>query len=65
MRLSLEKWVTVVAILRHPDRARRLGEAEKALADPGIPHEAFQEARETITSVLDLASREALDETVR
>lgn len=60
MRLFLEKWATIVAILRHPDRARRLSEAEKALADPGIPHDAFQKARETITSVLDLASREVL-----
>ena len=60
MRLFLEKWATLVAILRHPDRARRLREAENALADPGIPHDAFRKARETITSVLDLASHEVL-----
>lgn len=60
MRLFLEKWATLAAILRHPDRARRLREAENALADPGIQHDAVQKARQAIASVLDLASREAL-----
>ncbi|MET8981786.1 DUF6247 family protein [Streptomyces sp. NPDC004539] len=60
MRLFLEKWATLVAILRHPDRARRLLAAEKALADPSISNDAFRAARETVASVLALASREVL-----
>lgn len=65
MRLFLEKWATLVAILRHPERARRLQEAERALADPGISDEAFRAARETVAGVLDAASREVLGEVAR
>jgi len=60
MRLFLEKWATLVAVLRHPDRARRLLAAENALTDSSISDDAFRAARETVASVLDLASREVL-----
>ena len=65
LRLFLEKWATLVAILRNPERARRLQEAERALADPGISDEAFRAARETVAGVLDAASREVLGEVAR
>ncbi|KUF17655.1 DUF6247 family protein [Streptomyces silvensis] len=65
MRLFLEKWATVVAILRYPDRARRLHAAEQELADVTISEDAFRQARTAIREVLDAASREVLPDTHR
>ncbi|MGW3571947.1 DUF6247 family protein [Streptomyces sp. NPDC000941] len=59
MRLFLEKWATVVAIERHPDRARALHEAERVTGDPQATEEEFRAAQRTIARILNEASTEA------
>ncbi|MEH0418753.1 DUF6247 family protein [Streptomyces sp. B21-083] len=59
MRLFLEKWATLVAIERHPEQARMMREAERTIADPSAPQDAFQQAQAAVTRILDAASEEA------
>lgn len=59
MRLFLEKWATVVAIERHPDRSRAMREAERVTGDPRAAEEEFRAAQRTIARILAEASAEA------
>ncbi|MEU5031748.1 DUF6247 family protein [Streptomyces milbemycinicus] len=59
MRLFLEKWATVVAIERHPDRARAMREAERVTGDPHATEEEFRAGQRTIARILAEASAEA------
>ncbi|WP_329271328.1 hypothetical protein [Streptomyces sp. NBC_01451] len=59
MRLFLEKWATLVAIERHPEQARMMREAERTIADPSAPEDAFRKAQAAVTRILDTAAEEA------
>jgi hypothetical protein len=59
MRLFLERWATVVAIERHPDRFRAMREAEQVTGDPHATEEEFRAAQRTIARILADASAEA------
>ncbi|MER7793814.1 DUF6247 family protein [Streptomyces sp. NPDC097640] len=59
MRLFLEKWATVVAIERHPDRARAMREAEQVTGDPQATEAEFRAAQRTVARILNEASAEA------
>lgn len=55
----LEKWATVVAIERHPDRSRAMREAERVTGDPYATEDEFRAAQRTIARILAEASAEA------